>query len=369
MYKSAPELFPGMIMGKKMKRIMAFFDRYCLVALCMVIIPAGLSGQEASYTQFYNAPLYYNPAMTGINEGLIMRIAYRNQWPKYAQDLNNYHFSMDVAERHMPGAGGIGMFVNTNKQGEGFIKRNIVGGLGSARIRMSRRTTSQLGFMASVVHNQIDSKDFIWGDQLDNRHGLLYSQSSFPGFSQQNISYPDFSIGGVVQHQREHRSFTFGGAVHHLFKPNESFYNLDVRVPRKVVLHTEMVIFQVSNPRQGFRFNPAVLFEYQSGYSSYTVGTNISRSTIYTGVWYRNRDTWIQNYQSVTLLAGINIPMVNQYSRMKLMYSYDIGLSDMAASGGSHELTLRFEFDQIHFVKSQKTFANEYPIIYDPVVF
>jgi len=352
-----------------MIRIINFYKRYWLFSLILALIPVGLSGQEPSYTQFYNAPLYYNPAMTGINEGLVMRIAYRNQWPKYTQDLNNYHFSMDVAERYMPGAGGVGFFANTNKQGEGFIKRNVLGGLGSARIRMSRRTVSQLGFMASIVHNQIDTKDFIWGDQLDNRHGLLYSQSSFPGFSQQNVSYPDFAVGGVVKHQREHRSFTIGGAVHHLLKPNESFYNLDVRVPRKIVLHSEMVIFQVSNPRQGFRFNPGVLFEYQSGFTSYTIGTNVSRSMIYTGVWYRNRDTWIQNYQSVTLLAGVNVPMVNQYSRMKLMYSYDIALSNLGASGGAHELTLRFEFDQIHFVKSQKTFANEYPIIYDPVVF
>jgi type IX secretion system PorP/SprF family membrane protein len=348
---------------------MVFFIRYWHITLIMAFVPVGMSGQEPSYTQFYNAPLYYNPALTGINEGLIMRIAYRNQWPKYAQDLNNYHLSMDVAERHMPGAGGFGLLLNTNKQGDGFIKRNIVGGLGSARIRLTRRTVSQLGFMASIVNNQIDSKDFIWGDQLDNRHGLLYSQSSFPGFSQQNISYPDFAIGGVIKHQKEYRSFTIGGAVHHIFKPNESFYNLDVRVPRKYVMHTEMVIFQERNPRQGFRFNPGVLFEYQSGFTSFTAGTNISRSMIYAGAWYRNRDHWIYNYQSITMLAGINIPMVNQYSRLKLMYSYDIGLSSLSASGGSHELTLRFEFDQIHFVKSQQAFANEYPVIYDPVIF
>ena len=111
------------------------------------------------------------------------------------------------------------------------------------------------------------------------------------------------------------------------------------------------------------------MVERQSGFNSFMLGGNIAKSVLYGGMWYRNKQSEIYDYQSITLVAGINIPMVNEYSRMKLVYSYDIALGKMTGTGGSHEITLRFEFDQIHLVKSQSAFANDYPIIFDPVVF
>jgi type IX secretion system PorP/SprF family membrane protein len=327
------------------------------------------SAQEPYFSQYFNTPLYYNPGMVGLNEGLKVRINYRNQWPQYNDDLKTYNFSMDVAERYMPGAGGLGIIFNTNKEGDGLIRKNMIGGLGSVRIRMSRNMVSQFGFMASYVQKQIDNNDFIWSDQLDNRHGLLYPNSSFAGFTNTSVSYTDVSIGGVLHYEQEYMSMNYGGAIHHLFKPNESFYDLEMRVPRKYVLHADFVIFQVSNARKGFRFNPGILFENQAGFNTFTLGTNVSKSVLYAGMWYRNKDSQIYNYQSLTLLVGMNIPMVNKYSRIKLMYSYDINIANMPGTGGSHEISLRFEFDQIHLVKSQDAFANDYPIIYDPVIF
>ena len=340
-----------------------------LLFLALFFTMQAVDAQDPYYSQFYNTPIYYNPGMVGLNSGLKVRLMYRNQWPQYNDDLKSYNFSMDVAERFMPGAGGLGIIFNTNKEGSGLIKKNMVGALASARIRMNRNLVSQLGFMAAYVQKQIDDSDFIWGDQLDDRHGLLHPQSSFGGFTNQAVSYPDISLGGVINYEKEYMSMTFGAAVHHLLKPNESFYELDTRVPRKYVVHTDFVIFQRSNPKKGFRFNPGILYENQAGFNTFTLGSNFSKSVVYTGIWYRNKQSEIYNYQSVILMAGINIPMVNQYSRMKLQYSYDISASQMRGTGGTHEITLRFEFDQIHLVKSKNAFANEYPIIYDPVVF
>lgn len=337
--------------------------------LMMMIFSKNGFTQEPYYSQYYNTPLLYNPAMVGLSDGLKIRVMYRNQWPQYNDDLKSYNFSMDLAERFMPGAGGLGIVFNTNKEGKGFIRRNEIGGLGSVRVRVNRYMITQFGFKASYVQKQIDSDDFIWSDQLDNRHGLLYPQSSFPGFSNQNASYPDLGIGGVFQYSKEFISMTYGVAVQHIFKPNESFYNLDTRVPRKYVFHADYVIFQMSNPKKGFKFNPGILFENQAGFNTFTLGSNVAKSVLYAGAWYRNKQSKIYDYQTLVLLVGLDIPMVNRFSRMKLMYSYDIDLTNMKGTGGSHEITLRFEFDQIHLIKSQDAFANDYPIIYDPVVF
>lgn len=344
-----------------------FYKVLITIVLTLVILTG--KAQDPYYSQFNNAPLFYNPAMAGLNSGLKIRLLYRNQWPQFNDDLKSYNFSMDVAERFMPGAGGLGVIFNTNQEANGFIKKNMAAAVASARIRMNRNLASQLGFMVAYVQKQIDDEDFIWSDQLDNRHGLLHPQSSFSGFTSQSVSYPDISLGGVVNYQKEYINMTFGAAIHHLLKPNESFYEMETNVPRRYVLHSDFVIFQRRNAVKGFRFNPAIMFENQSGFNTFTLGSNIAKSVLYAGMWYRNKQSQIYNSQSLILLAGINIPMVNKYARMKLMYSYDIGLSGMTGTGGSHEITLRFEFDQIHLIKSQDSFANEYPIIYDPVVF
>lgn len=342
---------------------------FILIIGLVLLHSADALAQEPQFSQYYTAPLYYNPANVGLNEGLKIRINYRDQWPQYSNDLKTYNFSMDVAERYMPGAGGLGLIFNTNKEGQGFIRRNMIGALGSARIRMNKYWLSQVGFMAAYVQKQIDTDDFIWSDQLDDRHGVLYQQSTFAGFESQNISYPDISLGAVLNYQKELMTATFGFAVHHVTKPNESFSNLDIRVPRKYVFQADVVLLQRSNPKKGFRFNPGLLFINQNGFNTITLGSNVSKSVLYAGIWYRNRQSQIYDYQAMVLMVGLNIPMVNKYSRLKLMYSYDLDLTEMSGSGGAHEITLRFEFDQIHLVKSRDNFANEYPIIYDPVIF
>lgn len=327
------------------------------------------NSQEAYYSQFYNSPAYYNPATIGLHKGLKVRINYRDQWPQYNDDLKTYNFSMDVAERFMPGSGGFGIIFNTNKEGSGFIKRNMVGVLGSVRIRLNRYWVSQVGFSGTWVQKQIDAKNFIWSDQIDNRHGLLYPYSSFSGLTSESLSYPDLNLGGVLHYEKRLITATLGLAVHHIFKPNESFFNLDIRVPRKYVFHGSMVILQQTNPRKGFKFNPGLLFENQNGFNTFTMGMNVKRSILYAGLWYRNKQSQIYNYQSAIIMAGVEIPMVDENSRLKLMYSYDLGLTGLKGTGGAHEISLKFEFDLIHLIKSDSYFANDFPVVNKPLRF
>jgi type IX secretion system PorP/SprF family membrane protein len=340
-----------------------------ITAFICLLLPNKVLSQEAYYSQYYNSPTYYNPATAGLYQGLNIRIDYRDQWPQYSDDLKTYNFSMDIAERFMPGAGGLGIIFNTNKEGKGFIRRNMIGAIGSARIKINRYWVSQVGFMAAYVQKQIDDTEFIWSDQLDDKHGLLYPQSSFSGFSEDHISYPDLSLGGVLRYEKRYVISNIGFAMHHVTRPNESFSNLEIKLDRKYVIHTDFVIQQISNPKKGFKFNPGLLYEYMSGFNTFTLGANIAKSALYTGIWYRNKQSQIYNYQALILLAGLNIPMVNRYSRIKLMYSYDVSINGMQGTGGAHEITLRFEFDQIHLFKSKSSFADDYPVIYDPLVF
>lgn len=353
-----------------LKHLMKQLTPKILVLLIVVVfILPEAKAQDPYFTQYYNAPLFYNPALTGIDKGLKIRVNYRDQWPQYSDDLKSYNFSMDVAERFMPGAGGLGIIFNTNKEGKGFIKRNQIGLSLAARIRMGDYWVSQLGILASYIQKQIDNDDFIWSDQIDNLHGFLYPNSSFTGFENQNTSYADINLGYVAKYEKHYLSATLGIAMHHVTKPNESFSSLEQTISRKYIFSSDFVILQRSNPAKGFKFNPGLLYEYFSGYHTFTLGSNVAKSVLYAGLWYRSKQSQIYNYQAVSVLVGLNIPMVNKYSRVKFMYSYDISVNNMQGNGGAHEITLRFEFDMIHLFKSSSAFADDYPIIYDPVIF
>jgi type IX secretion system PorP/SprF family membrane protein len=307
--------------------------------------------------------------MTGVNNGFFVRLGYRSQWPQYNDDLKSYYFSMDIAERFMPGKGGLGIIFDTNKESTGFIKRTMVGAQSSVRVKIFRHWVSQFGFTLAYVQKKIDRSDFIWGDQLDDKHGLLYPYSSFAGITEKQTSYPDIALGLVLNYERKNIKSNYGVSIHHVTKPNESFSDLKMKLARKYVFHTDFVILQISNPKKGFKFNPGLLYEYMTGFHTFTLGANIAKSVLYLGAWYRNKQSQIYNYESLILLAGIYAPMVNKYSRLKLMYSYDISITQLAGAGGAHEITLRFEFDAIHLFKSRSTFADDYPVIYDPAIF
>jgi type IX secretion system PorP/SprF family membrane protein len=78
--------------------------------------------------------------------------------------------------------------------------------------------------------------------------------------------------------------------------------------------------------------SPNVIYTYQDGFMQLNVGTYIKYGAFTAGAWWRPRDAFIM---SVGIDAGV----------FRVGYSYDITISPLTnASGGSHELSLGFNF-------------------------
>ena len=76
--------------------------------------------QDPNYSQWLNTPIYYNPAFTGLNLGLRARFSYRDQWPNLPVDYKTMYFSTDLGDRSLPGAGGLGLIVNSDNESFGL---------------------------------------------------------------------------------------------------------------------------------------------------------------------------------------------------------------------------------------------------------
>ncbi len=214
-----------------------------LVLGVLMLLPlSNLHSQDLDYSQFYNNPTYYNPANVGLTTGLKARLNYRRQWTGLSGDYHTYSFSADVAERSLPGAGGIGIIANQSLAGKGVLKTNTIGIMPSVRIPISKNTIFQLGALASIVTQQLNWDNLVFSDQLDPRWGNIYP-TTFTGASRDKVVFPDFAFGGIFQFKgNDDLEGTLGAAVHHITTPNQSFFEVNAKLPRKYVYNLDFII-------------------------------------------------------------------------------------------------------------------------------
>jgi type IX secretion system PorP/SprF family membrane protein len=356
-------VYYSLIHKNKQNIAMKTFNKFssfikAFILLGVLGITGHVKAQDPMFTQFYNNPLYYNPANVGLNPGMRMRFNFRDQWPNLPDDFKTYNFNMDVAERSIPGSGGFGLVILNDKAGTGKLQTSSVGLSTSARVPLQRNMIMQVGMSVSFVQKMINWNELVFTDQLNPRYGNIY-QSSFQAPDKSKVTYPDFAVGGVYRFSESSASLagiqgTLGVAVHHVFRPNESLLGLSSPLPRKLVVHGDLVLdvdqssgsfYKRSGNQKAFKFNPGFNYEKQGDFSTYSVGVNVMKSSIYSGIWFRNQTFDFVKSNDLMLVLGLYLPF-NKESRMKLMYSYDFILTELRpAAGSAHEITIAIEFD------------------------
>ena len=311
-----------------------------------------LFGQDMNYTQFVNNPVYYNPAYTGLYVGLRARLSFRDQWPVLPYDFKSYHLEADLGSRDLPGSGGVGLFINTDNEGIGFIKNLNLGLSMAVRIPFSALAAGQVGVKVSWLQKSVNWDDFTFSDALSERYGNIYHT----GFIQpeQNVrNMPDFGVGGAVQFGNEQRSYsgTVGLAVDHLFEPDQSFLQTaKAPLPRKWVANADMVF--VVGSSSGFnrmtegslRINPGVIYQNQSGLNSIQAGLNLSKYGVLVGLWYKG-SFGSYNNGILAFMAGYGVDIPGNIG-LRFTYSYDMQMTGaLMGTGGAHEVSLILDFN------------------------
>jgi type IX secretion system PorP/SprF family membrane protein len=329
--------------------------RAIITILSILTFVSTTFSQDADFSQFYNNPIYINPAHVGLYSGLKVRFNYQRQWTKIPAKFNSYCFSADIGERSLPGAGGIGIIASSSRSTIGITRNTMVGIFPAVRINVAENMILQTGFLAAFVQKRIDWDGLIFPDQLHPVYGDQYP-TSFVAPDDDRISYPDFSAGLIFQFRGANNLIgNIGGAIHHLTRPNESWIGKTAPLYRRVVAHYDMIIdFSGEKSYYGkvrdFKINPGVYFQNQSNLNDYMIGLNVYFTKLYVGVWYRNESLEYDVYSHFSLMGGVNIPIIDNESRIKFMYSYDMIINgEHMFSGPTHEISIILEFDQISF--------------------
>ena len=324
-----------------------------------------LYGQDPGYTQFYNAPLYYNPAYTGLYSGFRIRFSTRNQDPELETSFRSYHLSADIADRNLPGSGGIGLIFNTDNEGVGFIKNYNLGVSISARVPLSGFVLGQVGIKIAWFQKHIVWNDFVLSEKIKKKYGNIYD-SGFIRPDANVLNLPDFAVGGLVQfiNRKGRLSGTVGLSVDHLFEPDESFIPTEkALLPRRWTGHAD-VIWSIKG-RSGaktaikdmLRLNPGVVFQHQGQLNSLQTGVNATKFGLYLGLWYKG-EFGLLNSNSLAFIGGYRYVFAKDIS-IKFTYSYDLPLTGRTTiSGGAHEISLVLEFSNLKLFKDSGVSSN-----------
>lgn len=318
-----------------MRRIQLFLFLFSCLANGVV------SGQDFQFSQFYSAPVYLNPAMTGISQMTRFGANYRKQWPGLQYDFNAYsayidHYSFDLNS-------GVGLSINSFS--EQFLQMNTteISFNYAYRLKISQDLSFNAGTNISYIQKRGSVENLVFGDQIDVLNRSIGSISIDEIGSLDPFSYLSIGLGGVFVGN----NFWLGVAGHHVNRPKIDFYLQDqssVQAPRFSV-HGGYT-FDIGGYSYG-RDSGKLLsltgnYKSQGPFQFLDVGAQVILNQIVTGIGYRGYPIAndLPKRDSLILLFGVNLE-----SGLSVGYSYDYLVSDVGSETmGSHELSVRYQF-------------------------
>ena len=198
---------------------------YLLLFLLSVSGQQKLYAQDIHFSQFFEAPLWRNPSLSGIFTGDVrVQAVYRDQWNSVT---DAYRTGSVNAEYKMP-VGKLNDFVTIGIQALydragtiGWTSTHLLPALNYHKsLSGEKNRYLSLGFMGGLVQRRFDPSKMTTNSQYDNGglgENLLNTQ----------YSYADGSVGMSYNsdiNDQPANNFYIGAAYHHFNRPRNSFY-------------------------------------------------------------------------------------------------------------------------------------------------
>ncbi|MBA2422634.1 MAG: PorP/SprF family type IX secretion system membrane protein [Chitinophagales bacterium] len=305
------------------------------------------SGQDPEFSQFFNSPLYTNPAFAGVGEGPRFTAIYRNQWAGLGTAYTTFAASYDQNFEVLNG--GIGLLLSSDRQADGLLTSNSISGIYSYQLNVSRDFGLKAAAQVCFAQKRIDAAQLIFSDNINPDNGII-----IPGIS---VDFPDkqtkgmFDVGGGVLFFT--RNFYAGISVKHVTSPNESFISSQTSpLPLRLSGNIGIELHSKKAANTAIYFSPNMLFVQQAAFKQLNAGAILGIGVFYGGLYFRSA---FQNNDAFILMGGL------QRGIFKFGYSFDAPVSDLQSSGGTHELSLVFNFhdsEKIQHKRNTKRFMD-----------
>jgi type IX secretion system PorP/SprF family membrane protein len=312
----------------------------------MLMIDSAVTAQDPQFSQFYAAPLYLNPALTGATGQARAGINYRNQWP--AIDANfttlSAYFDYFIEDKNS----GIGIILTRDEEGLAGLRSLSLGLQYSYELEITKDLGFRPGVQVALFNRDINFDKLTFGDQFDPGTGQFLDQPTAETFNTYSSkTFVDLSFGGVLFT----RKAWLGVSAWHLTQPNQSLIGEDSPLPVKLSVHGGFKFFmkpgQIASAgayRNAERsIAPAFQYRHQGKFDQMDLGMYFTFEPLVLGTWYRGvpfkqLEGYVNNESIVLLLGFVKF---GAKDAINIGYSFDYTISKLGpGSGGAHEFSL-----------------------------
>jgi type IX secretion system PorP/SprF family membrane protein len=301
--------------------------------LCSIILKA----QDAQFTQFYAAPMYLNPAFTGVTYEHRFVANYRNQWPGIKRAYQTYMASYDYNMSDINS--GLGITVMQDRAGTAGLTHTQFGINYAYHFKVSKLAEIRLGANLNYNMKRIDFGKLKFNDQITTGSSISTEAANY-----EQLNFMDFAAGALLNSTE----YWLGLSAKHLTQPNSSLTGDRVPLPLSLSLHGgyRFIIEQKSKNDIKRYISPAFNYRHQQKYDQLDIGVYYYHLPLNVGLWYRglpfkNYGPTYSSRESIAILVGFDITEYN----LRIGYSYDLTISKLgvANSLGGHEVSLVYE--------------------------
>lgn len=318
-------------------------------------------GQDHQFSQFYAAPLYLAPSFAGGTEGSRVVLNYRNQWTKIPGAFVTYAASFD---HFFPRTNsGIGLIFFRDRAGSGALSQTSASLQYSHNIMINRNLFIKPALQFGYIQRAVDYTRLTFVDQMnssldeDEWNSITREAKNLA----RRVNNLDFATSALIYSNR----FWFGLKADHLSSPSLSLLYAKnggsdddpSKIPLKITAFggAKVSIRGKIGTYKEESLTFAFQYKSQEKYDQLDLGAYWLLRSIVIGIWYRGLpvkkyDIDFQNHDAMAVLLGY------QLQDLKVGYSYDFTVSSLRNdnSGGSHEVSLIFEFNQNQKVRKKR---------------
>jgi len=296
------------------------------------------NAQDFHLSMYDAAPLFLNPAMTGVFDGKWrLHGQFRTQW----KSVNYKPYTTGLISFDMPiGKWGLGLQVTNFRAGAGNY--NTIEGLASAAytipLTQNKYHNLSFGAQAGARQKSIEYQLLSFNNQYttDGGGGFETELSTGESFGAQSRILPVTNVGAMYYYARQQSLLNpfIGVSAFNLLSPDETFFNTESRLPIRYYMHVGTRI----NITELFYLLPKVLIMHQQTFNEQTfaldAGYFMKGPELYllAGVVYRNADA-----------AVISLGARKDNFIFKLAYDVNVSSLSTASTGrGGFEISFTY---------------------------
>lgn len=321
-----------------------------ILGISLLGIESVVMAQDAQFSQFYAAPLYLNPALTGGTNQTRIGLNYRSQWP--AIDATFTSTSLFIDHFLEDYNSGVGLIISRDMEGLAGLRSLSVGAQYSYEMKITKNLGFRPGVQVGLISRDINFNKLTFQDQFSAFGSIdkAVSDEFLTMRTGEKKTVLDLSFGGLFFTKRA----WLGASVWHITQPNQSLIGETNKLPMKLSVHGGFKYYMKPGvvgsgiyARNSERsIAPAFQYRHQGYWDQMDLGLYFTFEPLVIGTWYRGvpfkkLGETVNNESLVLSIGFLKLGGGKSKDALNIGYSYDYTISKLGPqSGGAHEFSL-----------------------------